>query len=152
MFSFRKFLCENTLAADQNHVQHETTSTHLCAMKKDIQTRADITFWMTRFYDQLVQDEVTAGFFTHINLEQHLPHIVDFWCFVLLDEAGYTTNVFNKHAGLRLEEIHFRHWVQHFVQTTDLLFEGEKAQLAKQRAKLLASTFYHKMSGIYLLF
>jgi hemoglobin len=121
-------------------------------MKQDITSREDIHRWMTQFYDCLIADEVTRGFFTHINLEHHLPHIVQFWSFVLLDEEGYTTNVFNKHAALDLEEIHFRHWIQHFMATTDDLFEGEKAQLAKQRAKLLASTFYHKISGIYLIF
>lgn len=121
-------------------------------MKSDIQTREDIARWMTQFYDRLIADEVTKGFFTHINLNDHLPHIVQFWCFVLLDEEGYTTNVFQKHAHLSLEEIHFRHWIRHFTETTDDLFSGEKAQLAKQRAKLLASTFYQKLSGVYLVF
>jgi hemoglobin len=121
-------------------------------MKKDISSREDISLWMSGFYDRLLGDSITAGFFGNIDIVHHLPKIVDFWCFVLLDEEGYTTNVFQKHAHLNLEEIHFRTWIQHFTETTDSMFQGTKADLAKQRAKLLASTFYHKLSGVYLIF
>lgn len=118
----------------------------------DIQSRQDIEKWMSAFYTKLMADEITKPKFLHLDLHAHLPKIINFWAFVLLDEEGYTTNVFNQHTHLDLEEIHFRKWIEHFVSTTDELFDGPKATLAKQRAKLLASTFWQKMSGVYLIF
>lgn len=120
--------------------------------KRDIQNREDIAQWMNAFYTKLMTDDITRPKFLHLNLEAHLPKIVQFWAFVLLDEEGYTTNVFNQHTHLNLEEIHFRRWIDYFVTTTDEMFEGQKATLAKQRAKLLASTFWQKISGVYVIF
>lgn len=120
--------------------------------KVDIQNRHDIEQWMSAFYTKLMADDITQSKFLHLDLEAHLPKIVSFWAFVLLEEEGYTTNVFNQHTHLHLEEIHFRRWIEHFVATTDDMFEGQKATLAKQRAKLLASTFWQKLSGVYVMF
>jgi hemoglobin len=124
----------------------------LSAMKQDIYSRDQIETWMRTFYQSLLADDKLSHFFQHIVLEHHLPAIVNFWCFVLLDEEGYTTNVFQKHVHLDLKEEDFRNWLGHFIRVTDEQFEGPKADLAKQRARLLASTFYHKLSGLYIIF
>jgi len=121
-------------------------------MKHDILTEADITFWLHRFYDQLLLDPVTAPKFTHLDLPEHMPKIIDFWAFVLLDKEGYKTNVFEKHMHLNLEKIHFEKWLFYFIETTDELFEGANAEIAKKRVKLLASTFLHKITGEYHMF
>lgn len=119
---------------------------------KDIETEEDIVAWIDAFYHKLTAHPDTMHFFQQLDLSHHLPKIVDFWCFVLLNKDGYTTNVFEKHIHLKLEETHFRVWLDLFKETTDGMFNGPKADLAKQRASLIASTFYHKMHGIYLVF
>ncbi|MES2618717.1 MAG: group III truncated hemoglobin [Bacteroidota bacterium] len=118
----------------------------------DIQTEEDIKLWMQNFYDRLLLDPVTAPKFHHLDLPHHLPKIIEFWAFVLLEKEGYKTNVFEKHVKLELEQIHFEHWIKHFVTATDELFAGEKAEIAKQRARLLATTFFHKLKGEYIMF
>jgi hemoglobin len=85
-------------------------------------------------------------------LPKHLPRIVEFWAFVLLEKEGYKTNVFEKHMFLGLEKIHFDKWLKYFFETTNELFEGPNAETAKNRVKLLATTFMHKLSGEYFLF
>lgn len=118
----------------------------------DINTEADISVWMHDFYNRLLADPVTAPKFTHLDLPAHMPKIVDFWCFVLLEKEGYKTNVFEKHVPLNLEKEHFERWIQYFKASTDALFSGPRADLAKQRATLLATTFYHKLKGEYVMF
>jgi hemoglobin len=85
-------------------------------------------------------------------LPKHLPRIVEFWAFVLLEKEGYKTNVFEKHMFLGLEKIHFDKWLKYFFETTNELFEGPNAETSKNRVKLLATTFMHKLSGEYFLF
>lgn len=121
-------------------------------MKKDIKNKEDIKQWIDIFYKKLLDDPTTKAIFEPLDLELHLPKIVSFWSFVLLDEEGYTTNVFQQHVHLNLQEEHFRTWIKHFTDTTHELFEGEKTNLAIQRARLLATTFYQKLHGVYLIF
>ena len=64
---------------------------------------------------------------------------------VLLDEAGYTTNVFDKHLHLHIKKEYFAIWLEHFEKTVNDLFAGEKAEMAKQRAQTIAYTFENKL-------
>lgn len=73
-----------------------------------------------------------------------MPHIVHFWSFVLLDEEGYKTNVFDKHLNLPIKPHQFDTWLSVFNGTVDELFSGETADMAKQRATSLAYTFKSK--------
>ncbi len=111
---------------------------------KDISTVEDIEKLVDKFYDKLMKDAATREKFEHLDLKVHLPKIVDFWAFILLDKAGYVSNVFEKHKHLNLEPIHFEHWLSLWNQTVGELFEGQKADLANQRAALLAFTFQSK--------
>ncbi len=112
---------------------------------KDISEVEDIEMLVAKFYDKLLEDPITKEKFQHLNIESHLPRIVDFWAFVLLDKAGYSTNVFEKHIHLNLESIHFISWLKNWAETVNEMFEGPKAELAIQRANLLAYTFQSKL-------
>ena len=74
-----------------------------------------------------------------------MPKMISFWAFVLLDEAGYKTDVTEKHMKMRLKKEHFDQWLLLFNETVDTLFKGEKAELAKQRAFLVGWTIQSKM-------
>ncbi len=118
-------------------------------MKSDILTEEDIHIWQKTFYAVLLEDPITAPKFAHLNITEHMPKIEQFWAFVLLDKAGYTTNVFQQHMHLELEAVHFERWLHHFIQTTQNMFEGKHANTAIERVKLLASTFMYKLHGTY---
>jgi hemoglobin len=117
-------------------------------MKKDIQTKEDIVQLVDVFYTRVLGDEKLAHFFAHLNFETHKPKMVHFWSFVLLDEPGYTTNVFDKHANLRANSADFNEWVSLFHTTVNELFEGEKAEAAKFRATTLGYTFGSKLDAL----
>ncbi|HWY39066.1 MAG TPA: group III truncated hemoglobin [Bacteroidia bacterium] len=111
----------------------------------DITTEEHVEFLIKTFYGRLLQDEFMAPHFKEVNFEEHFPRMTAFWNFILLDKAGYTGNVFEKHVHLQINEAHFDRWIMHFTQTLHDFFEGEKATLAKQRAEVLKFTFLSKM-------
>ena len=111
---------------------------------RDIQSREDIEILMRSFYNKLLLREYIKPVFDGLDFDHHLPRIVHFWAFVLLDESGYTTNVFEKHLHLKIEPYMFDEWVKIFNTNVDELFAGEKAELAKQRATTLGWTFKSK--------
>ena len=112
---------------------------------RDIQTRADIEEFITLFYGKVAKDPDLAPFFVNIDWEKHLPQMIHFWCFVLLDEPGYTTNVVEKHLHMPLKAAHFSTWLAYFNETIDTLFSGEKAEAAKQRAAVIGWTIQSKV-------
>lgn len=117
---------------------------------KDIESKADIELLIRSFYSKLLLDDDMKVVFTNIHFEDHIPQIVHFWSFVLLDEPGYKTNVFEKHINLPIKLHHFDFWLKTFTNAVDELFAGEKAELAKQRATVLTFTFkskWEKMKG-----
>ena len=117
-------------------------------MKNDINNKEDISRLIDAFYQRLLQIEGMPRVFEGLNFEQHKPRIVQFWAFVLLDESGYTTNVFDKHLHLPIHWQMFQQWLQTFVATVNDLFEGERAQMAIQRATVLTFTFESKWRNL----
>jgi hemoglobin len=115
---------------------------------KDIETRVDIEKLIRHFYSKLLAIEEMRPPFEGLDFEKHIPNIVHFWSFVLLDEAGYKTNVFDKHFHLPIKPHMFDTWLQTWTSTVDELYKGEKAELAKQRATVLTHTFKSKWEQI----
>jgi hemoglobin len=112
---------------------------------KTINSEVDIEALVHQFYDTVLKDEILSPFFKALNLEQHLPKMVDFWCFALLNKPGYSTNVTEKHLQMPLKAIHFERWLSLFNQTVDSLFIGELAEDAKKRAQVIGLTIQYKL-------
>lgn len=113
---------------------------------KEIETRADLEFLVDQFYGKVLKDALLSPFFKHLDFEHHLPKMVDFWEFVLLDASGYTTDVTKVHMHMRLGKDQFDRWIQLFNATVDTNFVGEKAKKAKERAFLIRWTIESKMN------
>jgi hemoglobin len=111
----------------------------------DITTNKDVELLVNTFYSKVVEDDILAPFFKNLDFNIHMPKMISFWAFVLLDEAGYKTDVTEKHMKMRLKKEHFDQWILLFNETVDTLFKGEKAELAKQRAFLVGWTIQSKM-------
>ncbi len=114
---------------------------------RDITTKNDIVDFVNAFYEKVMRNELLSPFFKNLNFEKHLPKMVDFWAFVLLDHAGYTTNVTDKHMQFRLTKDHFEQWISLFNGTLDELFAGEKVEMAKQRAAVIGWTIENKLNS-----
>lgn len=117
----------------------------------DITNRDHIEQLMRAFYAKAIPDPVIGHYFTgvmHMDLEKHLPVIIDFWETVLFGVAKYKSNAIAVHQQLHaksaFEAPHFTRWVMVFQSTVDELFDGEKATLAKQRALSIATVMQIK--------
>lgn len=114
-------------------------------MKHDITNSTDVELLVKTFYTNLLQNEAIKPVFANIDFEKHMPHMIAFWEFVLLDKEGYTTNVFDKHVHLPLTANHFTIWLDVFEKTVHHLYEGEKAEMAIQRAQTIGYSFQSKL-------
>jgi hemoglobin len=110
-------------------------------MKKDIENRADIELLVNIFYTKVLADKELGFIFREmakVNWSTHLPTMVGFWENIILYTGTYEGNLMNLHQLLHhitpLNETHFSQWNKLFLITVDELFEGKKANLAKQRA------------------
>jgi hemoglobin len=114
-------------------------------MLHDIAAHQDVEKLVDAFYSGVVNDALLAPFFSEIDFEHHKPRMVHFWSFVLLDEPGYNTNIFDKHVKMALTKEALHQWVFLFEQTARQHFSGEKTEQAILRAKTIAWTFQEKM-------
>jgi hemoglobin len=121
-------------------------------MKQDIRNREDIRLLMERFYDKLLADASISYLFTDvakINLEHHFPVLVDFWDSILFQADTYQKNAMKPHLDLHqqssLAAHHFKTWLGYFIDTVNELFDGDKAELAKQRATSIATVMQIKI-------
>lgn len=115
--------------------------------KKTIENKEDVNLLVTTFYGKVLKDDALKPFFAQLDFEAHLPKMIHFWSFVLLNEPGYTTNVTDKHLSMPLKQEHFDCWLALFNETVDDLFEGEKAAMTKQRAFTIAWTISNKLKN-----
>lgn len=120
-------------------------------MKRDIETREDLEKLLKSFYAIAVQDSKIGHHFIDLNLETHLPTIVNFWEKVLFGKPVYFNNplqihqTLNEKSPLTLE--HFRHWVEIFSLTIDNLFSGKMAESAKLRARMIAHSLNQRINN-----
>ena len=120
-------------------------------MKQDITTREDVERLVLSFYDKVKVDEQIGFIFSRVDWEKHLPVMFNFWENTLFYTGGYTGNPVEAHRRIHsfvpLKEEHFQRWISLFTATVDELFEGEKAELAKQRAVSIATILRIKISS-----
>ncbi len=121
-------------------------------MKKDIENRGDIELLINSFYDKVKKDDKIGFIFNEIigdNWGHHLPVMYQFWDMVLFTTPGYAGNPTRKHVDIdskiKLEKEHFDRWLELWGENIDTLFAGEKADEAKERAKLMAGLINMKV-------
>ena len=113
--------------------------------KPDVLARADLEQIVQRFYANMLADPIIGFIFTDvakIQLEQHLPIIVNFWHDVLFKGKLYRGNALQKHLQLNqlinLKPGHFTRWLFLFHAAVDEQHAGDNAEKMKQRATLVA--------------
>jgi hemoglobin len=121
-------------------------------MKTDIRNRSDIQLLVDTFYDKVRSDELIAFLFNDVakvNWEHHMPRMYDFWENIVFQTGGFTGNPMAAHLQLNqkspLGADHFARWLKLFNATTDELFQGDNAELIKQRAHSIATMMQIKI-------
>lgn len=117
---------------------------------KDISNREDINKLVTTFYAKVREDALLGPIFneTISNWDEHFVHLTNFWESNLFFRKTYSGNPVEKHiavdrnAAEPISALHFGVWINIWYKTVDELFEGDMAQIAKNRARNMG-TFLH---------
>jgi len=121
-------------------------------MKGDIQNNDDVETFVNNFYKKIALDKLLSPVFNAKIREDdwpaHLKRMYQFWNAILFSERGFEGNPMQKHMSLPIEEAHFSQWLYLFSQTIDELYEGPKAQEAKQRAASIAQIMNFKITSL----
>lgn len=122
-------------------------------MKTDIKNEEDVKLLVDEFYAKVIADETLDYIFNNVaavNWQKHLPIMYGFWSANLLGTTTYKGYLIDAHfklnAKVSLHQTHFDIWISLFNQTVDQFFEGEKAELAKARAKTIADLMFYKIT------
>ncbi|MBC8053693.1 MAG: group III truncated hemoglobin [Sphingobacteriaceae bacterium] len=120
---------------------------------KDLISREDIELLVNAFYQKVQKDDVIGFIFNDVakvNWEQHLPKMYDFWETILFGQKGFKGNPMEVHFKLNqkqaLGDREFERWKALFNTTVDENFEGEFAELAKQKAQSIADLMLFKIN------
>ncbi len=121
----------------------------------DISSRQDILVIMRSFYSKLLKYKSISYFFTEvvpIDLEEHFPHLVDFWDSILFGSGVYSKNAMQPHLDIAkkssITEKHFKTWLTYLSQSIDKSFEGIYAHTMKSRAQNIASLMEFNVSNL----
>lgn len=119
---------------------------------KDLENREDLELLMNTFYTNLLLDDTINYIFTDIakiNLEEHLPIIIDFWNLSLFGRGNYKNNVLKIHLDLNkmvnLEQNHFETWIKTFNSAVDGSFTGENSEKIKTKALSISTVMQIKL-------
>ena len=122
--------------------------------KPDIRSRNEVIILVNKFYEKVRVDNTIGYIFEDIfkvNWATHMEVMYNFWESVLFYTANYTGNPMIVHRQINnvvsLTPEHFKRWLQLFHATVDENFEGEKAELAKQRATSIATVMQLKIKA-----
>ncbi|HQT23673.1 group III truncated hemoglobin [Daejeonella sp.] len=118
----------------------------------DIENRSDIELMVDAFYKKVLADKQLGFIFqdvAKVNWSTHIPLLYDFWENVIFFTGSYEGNPVNLHKHLHaiepLSKAHFDRWNKLFILTVDQLFEGSKAELAKERAICISGIIRDKV-------
>ncbi|MCW5899150.1 MAG: group III truncated hemoglobin [Flavobacteriales bacterium] len=118
---------------------------------RDINTREDVQALVMAFYDSARPDKEIGHFFVDVDWGHHIPLITAFWCMVILGERDYQGDPMTAHMRLHqrmpMLPAHFDRWLALWERTVDDLFQGPKAEEAKQRARSIAGVMAHRVTG-----
>ncbi|MDB6053498.1 MAG: SEC-independent protein translocase [Verrucomicrobiales bacterium] len=117
--------------------------------KADIQGSDDCRRMVNAFYEKVREDELLAPVFddvARVDWNTHLPLLQSFWEKLLFQSGGYRGQPLAKHLMLPVGRQHFARWLSLFIATVDELFDGPKANEAKNYARSIADTFQQRMN------
>lgn len=120
---------------------------------KAIENRADVKLLVETFYAKVRKDDSIGPFFneTISNWPLHLERLTDFWETNLFFVQKFKGNPMLKHQLVNkrfksgITSYHFGIWLNLWFRTIDDLFEGEKADRAKERARKMGT---HLLLGL----
>ena len=113
--------------------------------KRDIESRKDLEVFIQSFYQKLLSDDQISFFFREVvplDLNEHLPRLVDFWESLVFQQGSFRGNVMGLHLAMdriyAIEKTHFNIWLSYFQETAQDLFAGPRSDRMQEQAESIA--------------
>ena len=122
-------------------------------MKKEIENRADVFFLVDTFYTKIRADDLLGPIFNDVidDWTAHLVRLTDFWETNLFFVNKFKGNPVRKHQEVdaknkqTINALHFGVWLNYWMETLETHFTGERAALAKNRARNMGTHLFLKI-------
>ena len=144
-------------SADTKRICREYSHKKMTTLN-DIQTEADVAYFLERFYERVRQDSDLGHIFdgvAQVNWPTHMPRIIAFWSTILLGTNTYGGNPMRPHFELAMKTsftpAHFDQWLAYFQQTLTENFAGPLADEALVRAQGIAAVMQSRLYQMGLL-
>ena len=123
---------------------------------RDIESREDVSRLVNSFYGKVRKDKILGPIFnkrlTSEDIwEAHLVKLTDFWETNLFQVIKFEGNPMKAHQetdkamNFTISQNHFYHWLMLWNATTDSLFKGIRANLAKEKARRMSTHLFVNM-------
>ena len=124
--------------------------------KKDIENRKDVNKLVHTFYSTIRKDRILGPIFNKRLVsdaiwDEHLVKLTDFWETNLFQVIKFSGDPMKAHQetdksmNYSVTQDHFVRWLGIWNKTIDSLFIGEKANLAKEKARRMSTHLYINM-------
>jgi hemoglobin len=107
----------------------------------DLSTRAHVHDLVVGFYREIMLDELLEPIFgdvAEVDWVEHIPRLIDYWCWILLGTPRYAGTVTKTHRHLHslqpLAPDHCDRWFSLWVHCVDERWDGRNAERAKSYA------------------
>ncbi len=121
-------------------------------MKQQISSRKEVALLVSSFYQLVRADELLGPIFNKAIAEDewpaHLDKLTDFWETNLFGVRKFKGNPqfahrkVDKENNYGIEQLHFGRWLNLWFTTIDRLFEGSRAERAKQAARKMSTGLF----------
>jgi hemoglobin len=122
--------------------------------RRDLDRRTEIHDMVIAFYREVAMDDLLGPIFddvAEVDWAAHVPHLIDYWCRVLLREPGYTGAIVGAHRALAglvtLRPEHFDRWFAVFTSVVDDGWQGPTADRAVAHASTMARSLARVVAG-----
>jgi hemoglobin len=120
----------------------------------DLTTSAHVHDLVVAFYREIMLDELLEPVFgdvAEVDWVEHIPRLIDYWCWVLLGVPKYEGTVTTTHRHLHglhpLEAEHCDRWFALWVRCVEQRWEGRNAERAKRHASMMMAGLAKRVFG-----
>jgi hemoglobin len=120
----------------------------------DLSTPAQVHDLVTTFYREIVFDEVLEPVFgevAEVDWAEHIPRLIDYWCWILFGTDPYRGAVTRTHRHLHerkaIEPLHCDRWFSLWTRCIDERWAGPCADHAKRHAQTLMAGMAKRIFG-----
>lgn len=143
-----------TTAPTLHPARTDTTAEATVRPKPDLSSPAHIHDLVVAFYREVMLDELLEPIFSdvaEVDWVEHIPRLIDYWCWIVLGKPRYEGTVTKTHRHLHdlhaLEPAHCDRWFSLWGLCVDARWEGVNADRAKAYAATMMAGLAKRVFG-----